>query len=389
MGRRRNCRRARGFAPSLRSRRAWHPEASEDTRLFDALVAEAQTYREGGADEHCRQPHNRETLQNQSAESKRTPRSRARRFPAWRPSPTDRAGLLHQLATLVEEHHEEVVAHRVAERRQTDGGARGEVGMVAQVFIFYAGAVDKHHGRRFRRRRRRPDVHEPLGVVGLITPELPAQHRLVEARACARVRQHGRAEAELTPLSTMRLGSSRSRPATFRGRRNIVVGGAPRRQRLIRIPTRRRSVTGSARWGRVTRRGGTIARDARARGKSANVIFADGSREGRGRRAVRRSTTPPDCCAPAAHRAVGVRPVRGAVCRGDTQAASATRRTSRPRWGRSSLRSTGRQSRPSSRASHSSAAMRRTARLLVPGDDVEATTDDRVARDEVFGPSRR
>jgi hypothetical protein len=33
--------------------------------------------------------------------------------------------------------------------------------------------------------------------------------------------------------------------------------------------------------------------------------------------------------------------------------------------------------------------MRRTARLLVPGDDVEATTDDRVARDEVFGPSRR
>ena len=52
--------------------------------------------------------------------------------------------------------------------------------MVAQVFHFYAGAVDKHYGETI------PvaggvDVtfREPLGVVGLIVPvELPAQHRV-------------------------------------------------------------------------------------------------------------------------------------------------------------------------------------------------------------------
>jgi acyl-CoA reductase-like NAD-dependent aldehyde dehydrogenase len=50
-------------------------------------------------------------------------------------------------------------------------GARGEVGMVAQVFHFYAGAVDKHLGETI------PvaggvaaTFREPLGVVGLIVP---------------------------------------------------------------------------------------------------------------------------------------------------------------------------------------------------------------------------
>src|SRR3989304_4915267 len=50
-------------------------------------------------------------------------------------------------------------------------GARWEIGMVARVFHFYAGAVDKHYGETI------PvaggvaaTFREPLGVVGLITP---------------------------------------------------------------------------------------------------------------------------------------------------------------------------------------------------------------------------
>ena len=70
-------------------------------------------------------------------------------------------------------------------------------GMVAQVFHFYAGAVDKHYGETIpvaggdgvhvprAARRRRPDR----------ALELPAQHRLLEARAGARDREHRRPEA--------------------------------------------------------------------------------------------------------------------------------------------------------------------------------------------------
>src|SRR5580765_1554578 len=68
-------------------------------------------------------------------------------FPAWRAvAPADRARLLRRLATLVEEHHEELSRIESRNVGKPIAGARGEVGMVAQVFHFYAGAVDKHYG---------------------------------------------------------------------------------------------------------------------------------------------------------------------------------------------------------------------------------------------------
>src|SRR5438270_4128148 len=93
-------------------------------------------------------------------------------FPAWRAvAPADRARLLRRLATLVEEHHEELSRIESRNVGKPINGARGEVGMVAQVFHFYAGAVDKHHGETI------PvaggvdmTFREPLGVVGLIVP---------------------------------------------------------------------------------------------------------------------------------------------------------------------------------------------------------------------------
>ena len=93
-------------------------------------------------------------------------------FPAWRSiALADRAGLLRRLATLVEDHGEELARIESQNVGKPISGARGEVGMVAQVFHFYAGAVDKHYGETI------PvdggvDVtfREPLGVVGLIVP---------------------------------------------------------------------------------------------------------------------------------------------------------------------------------------------------------------------------
>jgi acyl-CoA reductase-like NAD-dependent aldehyde dehydrogenase len=91
----------------------------------------------------------------------------ARAFPAWRAvAPADRARLLRRVATLVEEHAEELAGIESRNVGKPIAGARAEVGMVAQVFHFYAGAVDKHHGESI------PvadgvDVtfREPLGVV--------------------------------------------------------------------------------------------------------------------------------------------------------------------------------------------------------------------------------
>src|SRR5436190_10097024 len=92
--------------------------------------------------------------------------------PAWRAvAPADRAQQLRRLATLVEEHHEELARIESRNVGKPIGGARGEVAMVAQVLHFYAGAVDKLHGETI------PvaggvdmTFREPLGVVGLITP---------------------------------------------------------------------------------------------------------------------------------------------------------------------------------------------------------------------------
>ena len=89
-------------------------------------------------------------------------------FPAWRAvAPIDRARLLRRIATLVEEHGEELALLETRNVGKPIADSRGEVGMVADVFHFYAGAVDKHHGETI------PvaggvdmTFREPLGVVG-------------------------------------------------------------------------------------------------------------------------------------------------------------------------------------------------------------------------------
>src|SRR6187551_2656129 len=71
-------------------------------------------------------------------------------FPAWKGvAPADRARLLRRLATLVEDHTEELARIESRNVGKPISGARAEVGMVAQVFHFYAGAVDKHYGETF------------------------------------------------------------------------------------------------------------------------------------------------------------------------------------------------------------------------------------------------
>src|SRR5213076_2538674 len=133
----------------------------------------------------------------------------SRAFPAWRAvSPADRGRLLRRLATLVEDHHEELSQIESGNVGKPISGARAEVGMVADVFHFYAGAVDKRHGETI------PvadgvdmTFREPLGVVGLIVPwNFPLNISSWKlGLALATGNTIVLKPAELTPLSAMRL----------------------------------------------------------------------------------------------------------------------------------------------------------------------------------------
>jgi betaine-aldehyde dehydrogenase len=209
-------------------------------------------------------------------------------FPAWRAvAPADRARLLRRLATLVEEHHEELSRLESRNVGKPIAGARGEVGMVAQVFHYYAGAVDKHLGETI------PvaggvdlTFREPLGVVGLIVPwNFPlniASWKLGPALACGNTVVLK--PAELTPLSALRLGELALEAGIPEGVVNIVPGkGSVVGSRLVEHPdVAKIGFTGSTEVGQEVMRGaaGTIKRvTLELGGKSANVVFADADLE--------------------------------------------------------------------------------------------------------------
>jgi betaine-aldehyde dehydrogenase len=209
-------------------------------------------------------------------------------FPAWRDvAPAARAALLRKVATLVEENAEEL-AHIESENvGKPISGARAEIGMVANVFHFYSGAVEKHYGdtipvaggvdMTFR---------EPLGVVGLIVPwNFPlniASWKLGPALACGN--SVVLKPAELTPLSALRLKELMDEAGIPDGVVNVLVGkGSVVGQRLVEHPeVAKIGFTGSTEVGREVMKGaaGTIKRvTLELGGKSANVVFADADLE--------------------------------------------------------------------------------------------------------------
>jgi len=321
-------------------------------------------------------------------------------FPGWRAvAPADRARLLRRLATLVEEHGEELARIESQNVGKPIAGARAEVGMVAQVFHFYAGAVDKHHGETI------PvaggvdmTFREPMGVVGLIVPwNFPlniASWKLGPALACGNTVVLK--PAELTPLSALRLAELVLEAGIPDGVVNVVVGpGSVVGQRLVEHPdVAKIAFTGSTEVGRRLMRdaAGTIKRvTLELGGKSANVVFADADLE-------RAAAAAPyavfdnagqDCCARSR-----ILVERSAYDRFLSFLVEATRavRVGDPADERTEM------------GPLISAAHREAVSSFVDGDPlfrgetppapgfwypctlVEASNDDRVAREEVFGP---
>ena len=232
----------------------------------------------------------------------------AEAFPSWRAvAPTDRARLLRRVASLVEEQGEDLARLETDNVGKPISDSRAEVGMVAEVFHYYAGAIDKHHGETI------PvaggldfTVREPLGVVGLITPwNFPlniASWKVAPALACGNTVLLK--PAEITPLTALRLGEIVLEAGIAEGVVNVVVGpGRTAGSRMVAHPDIRKiAFTGSTEVGRTIMEGaaGTIKRvTLELGGKSANVVFDDADLEAAARSAPAAvfGNAGQDCCA--------------------------------------------------------------------------------------------
>ncbi|MTA28876.1 MAG: aldehyde dehydrogenase family protein, partial [Actinobacteria bacterium] len=111
-------------------------------------------------------------------------------FESWkRVAPTDRARLLRRFAQTIADHADELARLDTMNMGMPISSSRWCANTAAEVVHYYAGAVDKHLGHTY------PvadgvsmTFHEPMGVVGVITPWnfpiLIAAWKLGPALAC-------------------------------------------------------------------------------------------------------------------------------------------------------------------------------------------------------------
>jgi betaine-aldehyde dehydrogenase len=209
-------------------------------------------------------------------------------FPAWRDvSPNERASVLRGLAAAIEDQVEELARLEARNVGKPISDARGEVGMVVDTFLYYAGAPERLLGDTI------PvaggvdfTFREPLGVVGLITPwNFPiaiASWKVAPALAAGNTVVLK--PAELTPLTALELERIALDAGLPEGVFNVVVGpGRVVGERIVQHPdVAKVAFTGST---EVGRRIGALASESIKRvtlelgGKSANIVFADADLE--------------------------------------------------------------------------------------------------------------
>jgi acyl-CoA reductase-like NAD-dependent aldehyde dehydrogenase len=205
-------------------------------------------------------------------------------FPAWRAvSPSDRAAQLRALADIVSEHQEELAQLEARNAGKPIADARGEMGMVSQVFGYYAGSPERLLGDTIPVAGGQAwTVREPLGVVALIVPwNFPltiAAWKMGPALAAGNTIVLK--PAELTPLTALRFAELALEAGLPEGVLNVVVGpGSVCGARLVAHPgVAKVAFTGSTEVGRSIAAGAaeTIKRvTLELGGKSPNLVFAD------------------------------------------------------------------------------------------------------------------
>src|SRR3954462_2047352 len=208
--------------------------------------------------------------------------------PAWRAiAPADRARLLRRIADTIGAHADELGALETPTRAMPTGSSPWCANAAADVIHYFAGAIDKHTGSTI------PvaggvdlTFHEPLGVVGLITPwnfpVLMASWKIGPALAAGNTAVIK--PAEITPLTTMRLGELAIEAGIPPGVLNVVVGtGEEVGWRMVEHPdVRKIAFTGSTAVGKCIMAGcaDQVKRvTLELGGKSANIVFADADLE--------------------------------------------------------------------------------------------------------------
>jgi acyl-CoA reductase-like NAD-dependent aldehyde dehydrogenase len=198
-------------------------------------------------------------------------------------APADRARLLRRFADAVDGAGEELAQLEVRNSGHPVAQARWEAGHVRDVLEYYAGAPERLFGRQI------PvagglDVtfHEPLGVVGVITPwNFPMT---IASWGFAPALAAGNAvvlkPAEWTPLTSIRIGELALEAGLPEGLLQILPGkGSVVGERFVTHPlVRKVAFTGSTATGRrimAGAAGGVKRVTLELGGKSANIVFAD------------------------------------------------------------------------------------------------------------------
>jgi acyl-CoA reductase-like NAD-dependent aldehyde dehydrogenase len=211
-----------------------------------------------------------------------------RAFTTWSQVTTqDRARLLRRFAVAVAEDGEHLAQLESQNCGKPIDGARWEAGAAAECLHFFAAAVERHHGTTLPwNNGLTMTLHEPLGVVGAITPwnfpMLIAAWKIGPALACGNTLLLK--PSELTPLTAMRLGEIALVAGLPEGVLEVVVGnGTVAGQRMLDHPDIAKiGFTGSTAVGKHIMR---TAADSLKRvtlelgGKSANIVFADADLE--------------------------------------------------------------------------------------------------------------
>jgi betaine-aldehyde dehydrogenase len=209
-------------------------------------------------------------------------------YPAWRAvTPRDRANVLRRLAAAVEMNAENLARLEARNVGKPIADARGEVGMVVDVFNYFAGAPERLFGKTI------PvaggvdmTFREPLGVVALIVPwNFPlAISSWKVGPALAAGNTVILKPATLTPLTAIELERIALEAGLPEGVLNVLVGaGRVVGERLVEHPdVAKVAFTGST---EVGKRIGQLAAASIKRvtlelgGKSANIVFADADLE--------------------------------------------------------------------------------------------------------------
>ncbi len=207
---------------------------------------------------------------------------------AWRKvTPVDRTRLLRRFADTIGAHADELAELETRNMGMPIGSSTWCANAVADTIHYFAGAVEKHTGFTI------PvaggvdmTFHEPLGVVGLITPwnfpMLMASWKIGPALAAGNTAVLK--PAEITPLTSLRIGELALEAGIPEGVLNVVVGpGSSVGWRLVEHPlVRKVAFTGSTEVGKRLMKGcaDQVKRlTLELGGKSANIVFADADLE--------------------------------------------------------------------------------------------------------------